>query len=165
MRYTRQFQCKFDDVLLKIEEEVHRTNLSVQKVIAEASKDVTMTEDFKQRLSNAKDVAKAFNWIRVYSTWYQGNLLSHLGNLLCKSDFVQDYVSELRGYFSHRVTPLPPTKEEEMLFVRVDSAWDAEALQGEQCIASCKQIAAILQKQGRVTGTLHKPYLFISVAS
>ncbi len=163
MSHTRQFQCKFDIVLSLIEDIIKRKGTSLQKVIAQVCKDVTMSEEFNQDFKTSTDIANAFNWIRVYTTWYQRDLLSYLSHFVDDADFVKDYMSDLQKYFKHRVAALPATKEEEMFLVRIDSAWDAEALHGAQCVTSCKQIAAILNKQGRVTGTLHKPYLFISI--
>ncbi len=163
MSCTRQFQHKFDVVVSMIEEVTKQTGISLHQVIDQACRDATMPTEFKHDILQSKNIADAFNWIRVYSTWYQADLLWSLSHLLTEGGFVEDYLSILQKYFKHRAASLPTTKGEEMFFVRIDSAWDAEALRGDQCIASCKQIAAILQKQGQVTGTFHKPYLFISI--
>ncbi len=165
MYFTKRLLRRYDELLSMIEQEIKKLGTPVDVVILHACKDVTMSQEFKEDLARATDITNAFDWIRVYSTWYQSNLLKHLSVLLEKPDSTTAYVEELQTYFSHRVKQLPTIKHEEMLLVRTDDAWDSEALQDSYCTTTCKQIAAILKKKGRVSGSLHKPYLYIRISS
>ncbi len=170
MYFTKRLLGRYDELLSMIEQEIKKLGTPVDVVILYACKDVTMSQEFKEDLARATDITNAFDWIRVYSTWYQSNLLTHLSDVLLEKAVdipvrVKAYVEELQTYFTYRVKQLPTVKHEEMLLVRTDDAWDSEALQGSDCTTTCKQIAAVLKKEGRVSGSLHKPYLYIRISS
>ncbi len=52
----------------------------------------------------------------------------------------------------------------ETLALNIDRAWDMHVLDGENCNKTCRKIASILGKSGRISGCYREPWLYIMVS-
>ena len=165
---TVHLQRRFDKALSKIENAIATTSLGIETIISHLCKDATMSEGFKNDLIQAESLDQVFIWIRVYSTWYQSNLLKLFSTLLDDMEInqlVDRYEKDLKVYLDERTNYYSASKGEVIILTEIDSAWDTEVLHGEHCVWSCKQIAGVLEKSGRVSGFLHNRLLCIIVSS
>ena len=165
---TVHLQRRFDEALSEIKKVFIAASLCVAKVTSHLCKDATMSEDFKNDLIQSETLDQVFIWIGVYSTWYQNNLLKLLSSSLENSEInqlVDRYEKDLKVYFDERTNYYSARKGESIILIEIDSAWDMEVLEGEHCIWSCKQIAGVLEKKGRVSGFLHGRLLCIIISS
>ena len=165
MAYTQQVQFGFVETILVLQKRCQKRNVSVTEISTIACSGSKMPPEFQMALKYETDIEEAFIIINIHLPWYQVDLLKQFAAFLGSDirEVVSAYEDKLRAYLNKRAKPLPSIKGEEMLAIRIDDAWDKEALQGEACKRSCKQIAAILGKSGRVRGSLYGQYLLVTV--
>ena len=163
---TEQLQCRFDSLVSDMEERCLKEHIPADTITSLISKRGKLPQDFKKDLKQESEIPGVFSIINVYSTFFDVHLLKQIATLLGTDiqEEVSKFEGELRANFEIRVRPLPSTNGQEILVLQIDDAWDKEALQGEDGKRSCKQIAAILGKSGRVTGSLHGQLLLISIS-
>ena len=162
---TEQLQCKFDELTLTMEQSCQKDGVPAGKIVSFIEKGCRLPQEFKQALKQENDIGGIFSVIRVYSTWYEVTLLKQVAILLDTNiqDEISRFEDRLRTCFEKQTKPLPSVNGEEGLLLCINDAWDKEALQGEDCERSCKQIASILGKSGQITGSLCGRFLYISI--
>lgn len=167
--HTERLQCEFDNLLSASEECFQHNNTPVEQIVSAIISGSRLSQDFKRDLIHAKNISRVFMLISIHSAWYQLDLLKKMAKLLSSvnpsiQDMVDKYEADIVIYFKKRMKQLCSVKGEEVLIIRLDSAWDKEPFHGDQCKKSCKQIASILGRPGKLKQTtLHESFLFLTI--
>ena len=166
---TEVLQKKYGRLIRIIQERIKQENVSLERLIAKILTWQYISAEFRSKLIQAKTIDYVFDLIRIYSQWYQIELLDLItdfpalkGSVCLKK--LAEYKQQLSTYFESRIEQLSLKDDSETLKLPIDNAWDKKVLQGQHCKKTCKQIALILGKAGRITGHLDGEDLYIAIS-
>ena len=156
---TEDIQCCYESLLIVIQDSIKLRDISVQKLTIKILKWRHISSDFRVDLVKAKTIDCVFDLIRIYSRWYQVELLDHIVDFPALKESaclikLAEYKEELKTYFKSRMKQFSNRGgiDKTTLILTIDGAWDKQVLQGEHSNKTCKQIMLALGKEGRVTG-------------
>ena len=170
---TEDIQCRFESLLTVIQVSIKFPDISVQKLTNKIFRWRHISSDFRVDLVKAKTIDCVFDLIRIYSRWYQIELLECIIDFPALKDSVcllkvAEYKEELKTYFKSRMKQFPNRggSDRTTLILTIDGAWDKQVLQGKHSNKTCKQVVLALGKKGRVTGHgfLDEQRLYIDIS-
>ena len=165
MSETEYLQCKYDKLMSAVEENCEKEHIPAGKIASLISNQEKISKEFKEDLKEKCEIRGVFSVFRVYATWFDTGMLKRVATLLDTDiqEEITEFEDKLRTYLKKRLKVFRLAARKEAFLLCIDDAWDREALQGEDCTRSCKQIAAILGKSGQVKGSLLGQLLCINI--